>query len=74
VPETDDPVNQARSFSGAGEKPGRKERKRTHQDDPTGSPQFGRESMIVRKYLAFLGIVREDGANARRAQASTTGD
>jgi hypothetical protein len=42
--------------------------------DRSGSPNYGGENRIVWKCLALLGIVREEGTDAREVLASTTGD
>jgi hypothetical protein len=61
------------AFSDTGEKSGRKWRERTHRGDPGHSPRHEAENGTVRKCLALLGILREEGKDARRALASTTG-
>ena len=67
-------VNRARALSGNGEKAGGKERKRAHEDERVDSPNYGGENGIVRKWLALLWIVREEGLNALMAVASSNGD
>jgi hypothetical protein len=69
-----DRVNRLRTFSGAVEKSGGKGRIRARRGDRTVSPNCGAEKRIVRKWLALLGILREEGADARTVLASTTGD
>ncbi len=47
---------------------------RTHQANHNVSPKPEGENRIVRKCMAELGILREEGVNVRRALALTTGD
>jgi hypothetical protein len=69
--ETDDPVNRAWVFSGAGESVAVKERKWRHRGAPPFSPRFGSENEFASKYCAFLGIRRKKGANEPRSLALT---
>ena len=47
---------------------------RTHRANHNDSPRREGENRIVRKCMAELGILREEGVNVRRALALTTGD
>jgi hypothetical protein len=62
------------AFSGAWEKPCQRGRRRIHRGGVGRSPRLVTENGIVRKYLAFLGIKREEWTDARMALASTTGE
>jgi len=52
------------TVSGAIEKSGGRERKQTHRGDRTDSPGLNAENRFGWKYLALLGIVREEGRAA----------
>jgi hypothetical protein len=61
-------------FSGETEKSGAGVPLRTHWANHNDSPRSAGENRIVRKYMAELGILREEGVNVRRALALTSGD